>query len=245
MTVVALAACAVDRPLPPAPPDPPNVVATYDRDSGRRLDIGPVVRAATAPPSVSGGTLATGNVAGRRVAVAADPDRDRVVIVDLDSRKVMSTVLLAPNDEPGRVALDDAGRAHVVLRRSGAVVAIDIASGAVLSRRAVCSAPRGLAFDGRHDSVHVACFGGELVSLPTAGGPATRKLKLEGDLRDVVADGDRLLVSRFRTAELTILHEDGTLVTRFTLPPQQAPSPTGGTTTSRCTPAPPMTSSTT
>ena len=62
------------------------------------------------------------------------------------------------------------------------------------------------------DQVHVACAGGELVSLPAAGGDATRTLTLDRDLRDVVVDADgSLLVSTFRKAEVLVVGADGTL----------------------------------
>src|SRR5262249_11573316 len=129
-------------------------------------------------------------------AVAADPDRDRVYVVDLVAHAVTSTVLLAHGDEPGRVIEDAAGRVHVALRRGGALVTIALATGAVTSRRAVCAAPRGLAYDPATDLVHVACAGGELVSLPAAGGAVFRSVTIDPDLRDVMVAGDQLLVSR-------------------------------------------------
>jgi mono/diheme cytochrome c family protein len=159
--------------------------------------------ATVSPPPVSGGTLA---VAGGRLAVAADPDRDLVWLVDLEARALVAAVELEPGDEPGRVALDPAGRAHVALRSGGAVATIDLAS-AKVARRAACPAPRGIALDAARGLVHVACSGGELVSLaadPAVSEPV-RALRLERDLRDVVVQGERLFVSRFRAAEVLVL----------------------------------------
>ena len=82
----------------------------------------------------------------------------------------------------------------------------------------VCAAPRGLAYDAAADLVHVACAGGELVSLPAAGGAATRTLRLDSDLRDVVVDGWRLRVSRFRSAELLTVEANGTVSGRVVPP---------------------------
>ena len=62
-------------------------------------DFGPTVRAALPPPPISGGTLA---VLRNGHVVAADPDRDAVYVVDA-ARKEVTTVPLAPGDEPGRV----------------------------------------------------------------------------------------------------------------------------------------------
>src|SRR5262245_60447232 len=73
-------------------------------------------------PPISGGTLI---VAGDR-AIAADSDRDVVWIVDLNTHAIYQ-VALKDGDEPGRVAVDDAGRVHVALRGAGAVATIDLA----------------------------------------------------------------------------------------------------------------------
>src|SRR5262249_54775269 len=82
------------------------------------------------------------------------------------------------------------------------VARIDPHSATLLDRRQVCPAPRGLAYEAARDAVHVACAGGELVTLPAAGGGAVRSLRLDRDLRDVVVSGGTLLVSRFRTPGL-------------------------------------------
>ncbi|WP_234023160.1 c-type cytochrome [Sorangium cellulosum] len=151
-------------------------------------------------------------------AVAADPDRDRVWIVALQERKLRAEIPLEKGDEPGRVVEDAAGRFHVALRRGGAVVSIDASAGTLADRRAVCPAPRGIAYDEGADALHVACLGGELVTLPAGGGAATRRLQLQRDLRDIVVRGDRLLVSTFRSAELLSVNADGTIAERAQLP---------------------------
>jgi mono/diheme cytochrome c family protein len=66
--------------------------------------------------------------------------------------------------------------------------------------------------------VHVACAGGELVSLPAAGGAAVRTVTFDRDLRDVVVVGAQLWVSTLRTAQILIVNADGTLAQRVTLP---------------------------
>ena len=83
---------------------------------------GAMVTQASAPPAVSGGTLRV--LSDGQTAVAADPDRDRVYVVDLTARAVSATVPLEAGDEPGRVIEDAAGRVHVALRRGGAVVTL-------------------------------------------------------------------------------------------------------------------------
>ena len=115
----------------------------------------------------------------------ADSDRDRVYVVDLPGRKKVADITLSPGDEPGRVIEDGAGRVHVVLRASGKLATIDPASWTVTATRTVCPAPRGAAWDKATDIIYVACAGGELVSMPAAGGAAVRTVVLDRDLRDV------------------------------------------------------------
>ncbi len=164
---------------------------------------------------ISGGTLLVAD--DGVTAIAADPDRDRVWLVDLDTQHVREIALQA-GDEPGRAALDAQGRVHVALRRGGGVVAIDLATAAIVHRVSVCPAPRGVAYDAPNQLLHVACQTGELVSLDSSGG-VVRKLELGRDLRDVVVDSanSRLLVSRFRSAELLVVDAGG-LIRHTTAP---------------------------
>jgi hypothetical protein len=186
-----------------------------------------VTSAQTPVPALSGGTLLA--LSDGVTAVASDPDRDRVSIVDLATNTVRAQVALTAGDEPGRLAEDAAGRVHVALRRGGAVVTLDPATGRVSARRTVCSAPRGLAYQAGADLLHVACAGGELVSLPAAGGAATRTLTLERDLRDVVVrPGGQLLVSTFRRADVLVIGADGQPGQRLQPASGGAPSIFGG-----------------
>jgi hypothetical protein len=201
----------------PTPPGLPSSATTPQPGS--------TVTATTAPPAISGGTLRI--LPDGTTAIAADPDRDQIYVVDLATRTVTFTIALQPGDEPGRVAVDAAGRAHVALRRGGALVTISPTTGTILARRSVCAAPRGVAYDPTGDLVHVACADGQLVSLPAAGGAATRSLQLDNDLRDVIVDGNQLYVTRFRTAELLTLDSSGTVQNRVTPPPFRAPTTRG------------------
>jgi YVTN family beta-propeller protein len=190
-----------------------GAAATLPACSGPELppDIAdPVLIAEKAPPPISGGTLL---VTSKGTAVAADSDRDRIWLIDLASRNVTS-VDLKDGDEPGRVVEDGAGRIHVALRGSGAVVTIDPASAKVTDSTPVCAAPRGLAYDPSGDVVHVACNGGELVTLPAAGGQPVRNLRLDRDIRDIAVSGDKLLVSRFRSAEVLTIDSQGKVLNR-------------------------------
>jgi mono/diheme cytochrome c family protein len=176
----------------------------------------PIKVSAKPPTAISGGTLM---ITKRDIAVAADPDRDLVSLIDLNNGNAVTQVALNEGDEPGRVVEDAAGRIHVALRHGGAVATIDLTSGKVVDRTAVCPAPRGIAFDSVANVVHVACAGGELVTLPAGGGKATRAIRLYGsdlgavkDLRDVVVAGNQLIVSRFRAAKLLVVNANGTVV---------------------------------
>lgn len=171
---------------------------TYDK---------PVVKAATPPPPISGGTLLV--MAGGHRAAVADPDRDLLDVVDLDNVVVTASIALQRGDQPGRLVDDAAGLVHVVLRGSGVVATIDPTAAAVRSRQAVCANPRGIAYDAKSNSVHVACVGGELVTLDATSGALRRQVTLDSDLRDVVVDGDRLFVTRFRAAEVLVVAADG------------------------------------
>ena len=182
--------------------------------------------APTTPPSsdppppwgvpITGGTML---VKKNGTAVVADPDRDRVVFVDL-AKGTTTEVALNPQDEPGRLVEDAAGRVHIALRHGGAIVTFD-GSNKLIARRAVCAEPRGIAYDAAGDNLQVACNTGELVTLPSAGGDATRVLRLERDLRDVIVAGDKLLVTRFRAAELLQIDATGAILTRDHLPSVQ------------------------
>lgn len=149
------------------------------------------------PPPISGGTLLV--LRDDRTAVASDPDLDVVWIVDLPGDVAPRRVALSHGDEPGRAVEDASGRVHVALRRGGAVLTLDVASATITARRSVCAAPRGIAWDGAR--LHVACAGGEFVSLG-AEGDARETLRLEPDLRDVLVRGDALYVTQFRSAKV-------------------------------------------
>jgi len=183
--------------------------------SGFRVVIPTDVRTPTSarnkPPAITGGTVLV--TRDGSTAVVSDAEQDRMVLVSMAMVKVSGTVALSPGDEPGRLIEDDAGRVHVVLRKSGAVATIDPVSATLVDRRQVCSAPRGLTLSGP-DTLTVACADGKLVTMPASGGLPTRVLTLDTDLRDVMVAGNDLVVSRFKSVELLRLGSDGTLLRR-------------------------------
>ncbi|HEX5064367.1 MAG TPA: hypothetical protein VFV99_33560 [Kofleriaceae bacterium] len=174
----------------------------------------------TPPPPwgapITGGTMMVTRDGAR--AVVADPDRDRVMIVDLDSGKTTADIALEAGSDPGRVIEDGAGRAHIALRGTNSLLTLDMATGEVRSQRLACTEPRGLAWDPATDLVHVACTSGELVSFPSGDGDAVRSIVLDRDLRDVIVRGSQLAVTRFRTAEVLTLDAQGAVVARVTPP---------------------------
>jgi hypothetical protein len=155
-------------------------------------------------------------------AVAADPDRDAVYVVDLPSLSVLSTIALKAGDEPGRLVEDSGGLIHVALRGGGAVATIDPVNGVLLSRTSACPAPRGIAWDGASHSAIVGCATGELVTLPSGGGAATRSVHVQRDLRDVIIQNGAVSVTSFRSAQVLRLAADGS-VTRSDALPSPAP----------------------
>lgn len=176
------------------------------------------------PPPISGGTLIITRDGTR--AVAANPETDQVAVVGMSARipgcddcetepKLMATVQLPRGEEPGRLVQDGLGRVHVVLRRGGAVATIDVKQGELLARRAVCAAPRGIAYDEGADLLHVACASGALVSLSPLTGEVVRRVSIDVDLRDVVVVPGGVAVSRFKSAEILRLDAEGQLVERI------------------------------
>lgn len=209
---------------------PPDIGASLDfgggGSPGPQPQFGATVTQSTPPPPLSGGTLLV--LADDHTAIAADPDRDRIFIADTTNRSVKADLTLSPGDEPGRSVEDAAGRVHVVLRGGRAVVTLQPPATAIDSwtlgeRRVICPAPRGIAFEAGGDRLHVVCAGGELVTLPAGGGAATRTLRLERDLRDVLVDNGSLVVSRFRSAQLLSIDANGVVTPRAALPVSVVP----------------------
>ena len=182
-------------PHPPPPPPPP-----------------PPAPESLTMPSILGGTMLA--TASGELAIAGDSEQAALWIVDLETEALHGRIDLTEGEEIGRLVEDGAGRVHVVLRRSGAVLDIDPQARTILGQRQVCAAPRGIDWDPATDQLHVACASGELVTLPAAGGAPTRILSVEPDLRDVIVSGDRLYVSVFRSAELLTLDAAGGVIAR-------------------------------
>ncbi len=191
--VASMAACSIS-----AADGPEEAPQPTSGTEPQRVRFPVTVTQASPPPPISGGTLTI--APDGTTAVVADPDRDRVYVVDLPSRSVSHEIALPDHSEPGRVAIDDHRRAYVVLRRAGGLAAIDLDSGASTHREA-CAHPRGVVFDATLGAVHVTCATGQLVTLRPDDGATTEQVWGD-DLRDVVLVGQRPLASRFRRATL-------------------------------------------
>ncbi len=222
---LTLSACMGNTALPTDAPRPPSV-SEPDRPDGTHGPgkfpgagtPGPgtpfaaaPVSAKVPPPPISGGTLLS--LKNGHTVVASDPDRDAIFVVDVNAKKSLATVKLNAGDEPGRAVEDGRGDVHVILRNGGQVLTLRAGTWQVSQRRKVCAAPRGISFDG--NNLWVACAGGELLELPPTAAAPTRSFFLGRDLRDVVATGDSLLVTRFRSAEiLTVSAKSGEILGR-------------------------------
>jgi hypothetical protein len=218
----------VDPVLPPRPPiggsmgpgvggGPPAIPGAGGAGGSRSGPLpGPTVSAAKAPPALSGGTLLV--LGDGRTAFAADPDRDQLSFVDLGSERLLAAITLSPGDEPGRAVEARNGDLLVVLRGGGGIAVVDGSSRTLRTRVPVCGAPRGIDHDRASGLTHVACAGGELVSLAPDTFEVARQLRLEDDLRDLVVVGDRLFVSRFRAAEALVLDAEGQVIERRLAP---------------------------
>lgn len=180
--------------------EPEATVSTSVREAIQRSQV-----LAVAPPPITGGTLAA--LRDGVTVAASDPDRDRVWFTRLDTRETTS-IELTGGDEPGRVVEDDAGNVHVALRRGGAVLSVSADHRTVLARRAVCVAPRGLAWDEARAELVVACAGGELVSIPREGAARVTQTGVD-DLRDALVWRGRRFVTTFRSARILEVDVDG------------------------------------
>jgi len=189
-------------------------------DSFALTVAGPVTTPERRSPPLGGGGLLVSRDGTR--AVVSDADRDRVFVATLGESPALALdaeIPLQMGDEPGRAVEDASGVVHIVLRGSGQLVSLDLVTAELRARRAVCDQPRGIAYNAKLDVLHVACAEGRLVTLPAAPSePALREWRLDDDLRDVVVQGDELVVSRFRSAELLRVNSVGAVVARVKPP---------------------------
>jgi hypothetical protein len=180
------------------------MAACGDRGEGDRRAGGdpgevPIEPPVEVPPSVPlmGGTLEA--VPALDAVVASLPERDQVVLLDMDGGDRITE--LPEGSVPFRLLVEEE-RVWVTLRGTGELALLEPASATVSWRVPVCAEPRGL--DRIEDSVLVACASGELVQVDDAG-EVVRSELLMPDLRDVLLEDGALFVSRFRSAEVLVL----------------------------------------
>lgn len=205
----ALGACGPSDDWATPAPETPYTPTPTPTGNPSGLFAGKTERASAKVAPVAGGTLL---VTKDGYAVASDPDRDLVHIVNLATQAVVS-VPLEVDDEPGRVIEGPAGTAYVAARRGGVVVAVNTAAGTA-QRLKICAAPRGLAFDATLSRLYVACRSGVLAVMDTGTNEITQRYRLDADLRDVLISGDNLAVTRFKSAELLIVSRNGEVLRR-------------------------------
>jgi len=192
-------------PVASSPPEivlpPVQTAPLFDGRSVRATHTAPVV----------GGTLLV--MRDGSTIVAADPDRDAVFLVNQASHAV-TPVSLSRGDEPGRLAEGPDGTLFVALRRGGALLQIDARSATITQRAAVCASPRGVAYEAKTASVYVACRSGQLLTLDASTLSVKRTLQLDTDLRDVIVRDNDLIVTRFASAEVMVVTDDGSIARR-------------------------------
>lgn len=193
-----------------------TAVACSEKSDDGFVETTPVVRAADPPPPIMGGTLLVTSTG--RLAVAADPSRDLVHVVDLGSNQETAVVQLEEGARPFRLAESAPDRVHVTLRGTGEVVTIDPGSGEVVDRARACGNPRGIAFREAYAELVVGCAGGWVVRLDAQTLDEVSRTEVAPDLRDVFLDGDDIFVTRFRSAEVYRVEDGGSSVLEAEIP---------------------------
>ncbi|MCA2979919.1 MAG: c-type cytochrome [Myxococcaceae bacterium] len=184
-----------------------------------------VQRRSTAQVPLVGGTVTLAG--GGDFAVVSDAERDVLHVVNVRERRALGRLPLPEGSLPGPGAEDGRGNVRVVLRGTGQLVTVRVASATLARTESVCPEPRGVAWDPGQKAVLVACAGGELVTLPAEGSLSVRRF--DGELRDVVVSGGRVRLSTFRSAELLTVEPSGT--PQRTAPPEaELPSVAGAPT---------------
>lgn len=149
---------------------------------------------------LSGGSLALSGDGA--FAVVAEPERDRLWVVDLERRTVRGKIELPADSRPGRMLATGPRSLAVALRGTGQVALVDLAALAMVSSRHVCAEPFSLASDPRDGATVVGCLGGEVARLPAEASAPTSMIRGPRDLRDVLFLKGELVATTFRSAEV-------------------------------------------
>jgi hypothetical protein len=161
-------------------------------------------------------------------AVVADPARDVIHFVNLDTAALTQTVTLEAGARPGRI-VESPELVHVALSGAGQVLTVD-AQGNEVWQSDVCAEPKGLDYLPTADRLLVACRDGRLLSVATSDGESEVFASLPTDLRDVLVvpsspevenTGPKIYVTRFRSAEVLRVNTAGLIDLAVTLPSVQ------------------------
>jgi len=144
------------------------------------------------------------------LVLIADPDTDRLHLVDLRLPEpvLLSTLRLTVGAEPGRVIPHLRGSFFVALRGGARVIHVSGDPLRIDATFDTCASPRGLSLGETSAELFVACLEGALLRLDAFTGEELARYQLDGDLRDVVVQGDAAWVSHFRSAAVTHLWLD-------------------------------------
>jgi hypothetical protein len=198
-SVVAVVGLGCADEFTPIPPGLNGVESSGD-------DANPAVAETGRDAPLLGGTLLV--TRDGLTAVAADPDRDSLFLADLETGTVTALVL-DDQDRPGRLVEGPDGIVFAIARGNNALVRVDVASGTSTRRDQICGAPMGIDYDPATEQIVVACRSGQLVNLDPDSLQTLRALTLDDDLRDVVVQGSELVVTRFRTTQITVVNPAG------------------------------------
>ncbi len=177
---------------------------------------------------VFGGTLES--APGIDGFISADPEGNRLVRIVGDA---VTTLDLGSNARPFRIHVEDV-TAWATLRGSGELVEVDLPTMQVTWRTRVCGEPRGVTRS-QEGPLVVACADGPIAEVDDTTGELIRSRFVATDLRDIVAVGDELFVSRFTSAtvlvvdpalliamEERVLHDHGRVAWRMRADPLDA-----------------------
>ena len=134
---------------------------------------------------------------------ASDATTNTVYLIDLDTAALMHRIPFEEGARPGRLA-STADTVYAVLQGTGELARID-ERGRVTGRVKVCRAPRGVAVDTPRSRVWVACASSEVVGVDMETFEVASTWFGQADLRDIVAMGPKLYVSRFHSAQIVIM----------------------------------------
>lgn len=187
-------------------------VACSSSESQRTVSLDTSFSAAprAEPWPLEGGTLAVDH--NGRWALAAQPDRGTVAVVDLAAPKVIGELPFGLNHRPGRVAQAPDNVFWIVLNGAGAVATYDADTKVAHLIEGVCASPHGIAFEA--GSAYVSCTDGTLAKLD--GTHVLARWSVAPDARDVVSWNHKLWVSRFKTAQMVEVTLDGNPVQTLT-----------------------------